>query len=127
MKKMLVILISVQLLFGNTLLPELAKLPQLFEHFNEHKNTDAGLSFFAFLKMHYADPAHQESDKNHHQKLPLKSTTSAHAEVLVLQNNTPSVETLPLIASEAKQTLNPTTDEYINRLHAISIFQPPRV
>jgi hypothetical protein len=126
MKKMLVILISVQLLFGNTLLPELAKLPQLFEHFKEHKIKDTALSFFAFLKMHYADPVHQESDKNHHQKLPLKSTTSAHAEVLVLQNNTPSVEIDYPILSEAKQSLNPTTDDFINRLHAISIFQPPR-
>jgi hypothetical protein len=127
MKKMLVIIISVQLLFGNTLLPELAKLPQLFEHFNEHKSVNANLSFFSFLKMHYADPAHQESDKNHHEKLPLKSAVSAYAEVLVLQNNTPSVEFTYQIASEAKQSLNPTTDDFINRLHAISIFQPPRV
>jgi hypothetical protein len=127
MKKCLVILLSLQLLFGNTLLPELVKLPRLFEHYFEHKTCDTHLSFYNFIKMHYADPDHQESDEDNHKKLPLKSASYAHAEELVLQNDTPSVEWAFPAITIVKKVLNPATTNYFDHLFHLTIFQPPRV
>jgi hypothetical protein len=78
MKSILVLLLSLQLLSGNHLLPELAKIPFLIHHFEEHQAENPNICFFHFLKMHYADAAHQQKDANRHGDLPLKNI-HAHA------------------------------------------------
>jgi hypothetical protein len=70
--------LSLQLLSGNHLLPELAKIAFLIHHFAEHQSENPDIHFFAFLKMHYADAAHQQKDANRHGDLPLKNI-QAHA------------------------------------------------
>lgn len=127
MKRIIVILLTFQILSGNVLLPELAKVPQLIHHFNEHQRENKTLDFFSFLKMHYADPDHQRKDASRHGSLPLKTVTTAHAEVIVLSEMTPSV----CVAAKAvifENPIIPTTENlFFDSKIQFSIFQPPRV
>ena len=127
MKKILVIFLVLQIFSGNILLPELAKILQLFEHFREHQRENKVLDFISFLKMHYADPEHQRKDASRHGSLPLKSVTSAHAEVVVLSETTPSVS----VGEKVKITQNlqfPASENcFFDSKIRSSIFQPPRV
>ena len=127
MKRITVILLVIQILSGNVLLPELAKFPQLMHHFHEHQHENKSIDFLSFLKMHYADPEHQQNDASRHGSLPLKSVTTAHAEVVVMSETTPSVfiiENTSIFINSAISALeNPFFDSKI----CFSVFQPPRV
>ncbi len=127
MKKILVIFLVLQILSGNILLSELAKIPQLIEHFKQHQNENTQIDFISFLKMHYANPEHQRKDASRHGSLPLKSVTSAHAEVVVLSETTPSV----FLAEKVKITQNlqlPSSENcFFDSKIRQSVFQPPRI
>jgi hypothetical protein len=127
MKRFLIILLALQLFSGNTLLPELAKIPALLSHFQEHQLENNTLNFFTFLKMHYADPEHQQNDKQRHGSLPLKASHVSNAESFSLPLTlTPSVfEVLLLQNIETNTTTlyqNPALDAHFG----LSVFQPPR-
>ena len=129
MKKILVLFMALQLLSGNTLLPELAKIPALITHFKEHKKEIVGLTFFHFLQMHYADPDHQQNDQQRHGSLPLKASHLAHAEVFNFPVNltTPSVFEPSLQQNIEKRSLILYQNPYLDSHYGLSVFQPPRV
>ena len=127
MKKILVILLVMQIFSGNVLLPELAKIPQLMEHFRQHQRENNALDFFSFLKMHYADPEHQQKDASRHGSLPLKSLSLAHAEVLVIYETTPSVFEVEKVEIAQKLHLPTSKNIFFDSKIRLSIFQPPRV
>ena len=52
---------------------QLAKMPNLIEHFISHKISDSGMSIFAFFKMHYIDEQVKDSDYKQDMKLPFKT------------------------------------------------------
>ena len=62
---------------------QLMKLPQLFIHYDEHKQEMASLSFFEFISLHYTS-GNQEDKKEEHKQLPFKSHECHHAQVLIL-------------------------------------------
>jgi hypothetical protein len=127
MKRITVILLALQLLSGNALLPELAKIPELMHHFYEHQRENESIDFVSFLKMHYADPEHQKNDASRHGSLPLKSMTTAHAETLVWNETTPSVffeETSPIFE---KSPISAIENLFFDSKIRFSVFQPPRV
>ena len=126
MKRILVILLTIQILSGNVLLPELAKVPQLIHHFNEHQRENTTLDFLSFLKMHYADPEHQRKDASRHGSLPLKTVTAAHAEIVVLSETTPSVFVAEKTAVFENSILPTTENLFFDSEIQFSIFQPPR-
>jgi hypothetical protein len=127
MKRITVILLVFQLLSGNVLLPELAKIPQLMHHFYEHQLENERIDFLSFLKMHYADPEHQQRDASRHGSLPLKTMTSAHAETLVLSETTPSVFTIENPVFLKKTTTPSIENFFFDSKIRFSVFQPPRV
>ncbi len=127
MKKILVIFLVLQIFSGNVLLPELAKIPQLIEHFREHQRENKVLGFISFLKMHYADPEHQRKDASRHGSLPLKSVTSAHAEVVVLSETTPSVFLEKKVEITPNLQLPSSENRFSDSKNRQSVFQPPRV
>lgn len=64
---------------------ELAKVPELFSHYLEHKAENKQLSFFNFLQLHYSgDSSHTE---NHHHSLPFKSIYPVTYIALAIPNN----------------------------------------
>ncbi len=73
MKKVIVSFLILIFLCANTSIGQLLKIPNLIEHFNEHKNdTDyTAFSFIDFVKLHYA-----KNSKHHHEdhhELPFKT------------------------------------------------------
>ena len=52
---------------------QLAKLPNLMEHYISHKLLDGEMSLFAFFKMHYLDDQIVDSDYQQDMKLPFKT------------------------------------------------------
>lgn len=73
MKKGITILFLSIYLLSSTQLKELLKLPILLEHFAEHQQKDAGISFMGFLYMHYAKGDVKDADYEKDMKLPFKS------------------------------------------------------
>jgi len=68
-KKILPILFLSIYLVSVTELHELFKLPQLVEHFIEHKAEDKQTTFLDFLVLHYSN----SDDGGEHSKLPFKA------------------------------------------------------
>ena len=87
MKKIAAILLVFLFMCANTSIGQLLKIPNLIEHYNEHKNelTTASISFIDFLESHYSKNA--ENNPEEHQNLPFK-TFEITSTVFVLVNNT---------------------------------------
>jgi hypothetical protein len=125
-KKIFYIILSLQLLSGNQLLSELAKVPVLIEHYKEHCMENRTMDFFTFLKLHYANPEHQKSDAKH-DSLPLKSSLSAHGETMVLiPPFTPSVCDI-VLENIDYQSLILKENPFFDSKMSFSVFHPPRV
>jgi len=87
LKKIAAILLVFLFMCANTSIGQLLKIPNLIEHYNEHKNelTTASISFIDFLESHYSKNA--ENNPEEHQDLPFK-TFEITSTVFVLVNNT---------------------------------------
>lgn len=59
-------------LFSSTQLREIVKLPVLFQHFIEHKQVSADLSFLEYLSDHYNSAPHTDNDEERDNQLPFK-------------------------------------------------------
>ena len=128
MKRLFIILIALQVLSGNHFLPELLKLPQLVQHFNEHRMENNGISLLDFLTLHYFNAEHQEKDKTRHKSLPLKSDNCAHHDMMKMRFLAPPSVSEPvevIFSTKTKPAIieNPFFDSKIR----FSVFQPPRV
>ena len=73
MKKLIAFLLLAVFLLSTTELKQLAKLPILIDHFQEHKATDQSITFLEFLSIHYTGMAVYDSDYETDMKLPFKS------------------------------------------------------
>jgi hypothetical protein len=78
MAKSVVVLIltifTVESLFPFVDLAELSRLPELWSHFQKHRNESNEITLLEFLNMHYNDPQHSNVTPGDHQKLPFSKT-----------------------------------------------------
>lgn len=123
-------LISIQLIFvvllGSTVdLHDLAKLPYLFDHYDQHRSKDTQFSFNEFFDLHYGNQAeeHDKEEKEKHKGLPFKAPehTSIHSPVFLTEYESPSIE---LVSTQVAYT-NFYQPNSGSDYHP-SIFQPPR-
>ena len=68
---------------------ELAKLPYMWSHYQEHKLTDAAMDFWDFIKHHYCCGNKVYADAEKDMKLPFKSEHNGIAMSLYLLPDTP--------------------------------------
>lgn len=125
MKKVFAIFIILQLLTNHEAFAELVKVPFLFHHYNESKEDE---SIFHFLKNHYADNSHEQSDHNH-SKLPFKHSDdgcsnhpSPNISVVIKTDNNFS---LSLIEFQLHQII--ISNDKIPSSITKSIWQPPKL
>ena len=87
MSKLIALFLISVFICANTSIGQLLKIPNLIEHYNEHKNelTTASISFIDFLESHYSKNA--ENNPEEHQNLPFK-TFEITSTVFVLVSNT---------------------------------------
>jgi hypothetical protein len=127
MKSVLVLLLSLQLLSGNHLLPELAKIPFLIHHFEEHQAENPNISFFHFLKMHYADATHQQKDANRHGDLPLKNIHAHAFEHFVPYSEPILLQVIRFLFHKIQFKQYFILKSWHDSQNLKSIFQPPRL
>jgi hypothetical protein len=72
MKRAWAFILVLAVLTQITELHELGKLPLLFEHFSEHQERNASVTFTEFLAMHYWGDDLNDNDDNRDMQLPFK-------------------------------------------------------
>ncbi|MFZ7115390.1 MAG: hypothetical protein ACO1G9_08450 [Bacteroidota bacterium] len=126
MKHSVAIFLLVVHLFTATELYQLLKFPLLIEHFREHKQQDSNLSFYAFLKMHYAESIIHD-DHDHDMKLPFKTDQGC------INTSITAIESYPHFEMHLKPSNNPTKiffpyrESFLPSSFLSSIWQPPKV
>ncbi len=129
MRKATAIFLLFLFLFGS-LVPvqvqeDLAELPYLLQHFQEHKQSAPETLFFQYLRLHYGDKYSQHQNTHDHSKLPFKGEiTHLHAPIATLQSWGLSAIVPPVV--EARSTPFSTDQAYTLMLY-MDIWQPPRV
>lgn len=73
MNKLIAFFLLFIFMCANTSIGQLIKVPNLMEHYKEHKNDEANfsISFIEFIKLHYLNNSH--SHQNDHHDLPFKT------------------------------------------------------
>ena len=135
MKKIVAILLLLQIVTNNAFAEEVIKMPRLFTHYyhhsHEHKDTK---SFLDFLHKHYSD--HQENDKhskNHNDEdndceLPFK-----HCGRCCLNIHTATIGFLPTLLNTDYPSIQIKNEDFysendrIESLELNSIWQPPKL
>ena len=80
-KKLAILLISLHLL-GNTEAGQVFKLPQLLEHYAQHKKQNHSLGFIDFFTMHYGGDDGTHADDDQDQQLPCHNMHHISATVI---------------------------------------------
>jgi len=102
------------------------KVPIIFNHFIEHKQSDKNISFLKFLDMHYMHGSPKDKDYNKDMQLPFKSSgdfISVLANEFVPLNEHISI-TAPVVLVSAKKIAKQQNDLLPSYL--ASIWQPPK-
>lgn len=60
----------------NSSIGELFKLPDLLNHFTEHKTADQSIDIFDFISMHYLGDDMNDTDQDKDMQLPFKKITT---------------------------------------------------
>jgi hypothetical protein len=125
-KKVISILFLTVYLFSATQVSELFKLPELFQHYIEHKAENHSLSFFTFLDLHYLHSSPKDADYTRDMQLPFKTCIHPPLALAVFIMPVPPVHILEnIFRYEKKQKLFPGISGYTYH-YACSIWQPPR-
>ncbi len=75
-KKIIALILFAVYLISSTELRELAKLPVLIQHFNEHRQLDRQITFAEYLTDHYNNLPHTDNDEERDNQLPFKRVDS---------------------------------------------------
>ena len=108
---------------ANTSIGQLLKVPNLIEHYNEHKNelTTDSISFIDYIVSHYSKNAENDHD---HQDLPFKTLDNSPTVLFTFLVITYEIQLLkPLISHKKKFFYNKS---FKSNLIA-SIWLPPKI
>lgn len=107
---------------ANTSIGQLLKVPNLIEHYIEHKNELTSTSFIDFLDLHYSK--NSENNNKEHQDLPFKTFDHSTNVLIVFSISTYQIQIIkPLISIKKKFFYNKSFE---SRLIA-SIWLPPKL
>ena len=124
MNKIIAFLLLTLFLCANTSIGQLLKIPNLIEHYNEHKNEVAtnSSSFIGFIKLHYSKDS--ENNNAEHQNLPFKT----------FDNTANVLFTFPVLNFQIEiiKTLISVTKEFVYKNYFksnlfTSIWLPPKI
>lgn len=109
--------------------PELARLPMLFVHYQEHLAEDEELSFAGYLTKHYADDGHEESDHKDHSSLPFHhhhhGVVVDHCVTKVITSGPIAAVSFPMTVADREQPL-PISGSLLHG-HVGDLLRPPRM
>lgn len=128
MKKIVAALLLLLYFFGATEAYQLCKLPKLVQHYRQHKAQNAGMSFVAFMKEHYAEKMVIDDDFQQDMQLPFKTHNADSCNVFFATVPAPffCISHLPVIITSA--VVFSTQNEQVSyRIHPNDVFQPPKL
>jgi len=124
-KKLISILLLSLYLVSTTELYQLLKIPQLIEHYCEHKALNPEMSLTAFLKTHYDHPV-KDGDYGKDQRLPFIIHSAPLALVFTV-NQGFSFENRSNFFQQVKSHKIPCCDEdFYCKGFLNSVWEPPR-
>jgi hypothetical protein len=104
---------------------QLLRLPVLVEHFIEHRQLDPGISFLAFLKLHYVGKIEIDDDYQRDQQLPFRTAECGACNISSFCE-CPVVIEVQQQESLFKQQFHLFNEDGEPLLSSADIFQPPR-
>ncbi|MBI3518561.1 MAG: hypothetical protein HY062_04290 [Bacteroidetes bacterium] len=126
MKKLVPIFLLSIYLISVTELHEFFKLPQLVEHFMEHKSGNKKTTILDFLVMHYTSSDDGDGDKAEDMKLPFKShhdcENLANTGFISFNSFSLAIKSSPIESKEYKTY----STNFISSSYLSSIWQPPK-
>lgn len=75
-KKIIALILFAVYIISSTELREMAKLPVLIQHFNEHQALNERITFAEYLTDHYNNLPHTDNDEERDNQLPFKRVDS---------------------------------------------------
>ncbi|HQQ93751.1 MAG TPA: hypothetical protein PLQ93_04290 [Bacteroidia bacterium] len=113
-------------LLSLTELHELVKLPLLAQHYREHCEKNASLSFWDFLCVHYTQENGRDDDQDRDASLPFKSYDGCMSSlsVAIQQQHGPNINHHFFSTGEEAFADQPVS--YLPTSYLSSIWQPPR-
>ena len=108
---------------ANTSIGQLFKVPNLIEHYNEHKNelTTDSISFMDYIVSHYS----KNADNNHdHEDLPFKTLDNSSSTLFAFSIITYQIQVVKLLISTQKKFFY--NKSFKSNLIA-SIWLPPKL
>ncbi len=126
MKKFIPILFLSIYLVSVTELHEFFKLPQLVEHFIEHKKLNVKTTFITFLEMHYSSTDDGDADQSKDSQLPFKSHSNCDNLLSAgfITFNNMCIDIKPLVLKS--KNYNNYSAGFLTSAHLSSIWQPPK-
>jgi hypothetical protein len=123
-KKLVFIILSLQIITSGNFLGELVKFNSLIEHFVEHEKGSNPLTMMQFLKLHYFNPQHESSDPKRHASLPLHQSNISFT---VVYNSPADPIQLAPFSEIFSKDFTPINKGLTPQHKQVSVFQPPRV
>ena len=121
--KLIVYFLILVFMCANTSIGQLLKVPNLIEHYNEHKKelTTNSISFIDYIVSHYS----KNADNNHdHEDLPFKTLDNSSSTLFAFSIITYQIQVvMPLISTQKKFFYNKS---FKSNLIA-SIWLPPKL
>lgn len=122
MKVLASISLAILYLFSATGLAEVGKLPELYEHYQEHQEEEGEITILDFLEMHYLGEGH-EGDHEH--DLPFQHDVDyIVVNIPAITPSTPLSETLSVRA--VPLTSWPQVKDFLPSELSFEIWNPPR-
>ena len=125
MRKLLLIALLVIHFFGNTELKEIFRFPQLMFHYFQHSRQHPGLSFFAFLNMHYNGDDGTTADDFEDNKLPFHNPMLSHS-FQIVYSPVPLMEIPQNISDNTEKIYGSQLQSGNSSEHVLLVLQPPR-
>ncbi len=116
-------ILSAVFAFSATELHQLIRLPQLVEHFRDHKQEAPAMSLFGFLQLHYTADHPMDNDDTDDNQLPFKTTEAISHVDFSISIGRLNINTQPEFAAAVNQTTHPE-GEPCHRVYAV--FHPPQ-
>lgn len=125
LKSISMLLLSLTLLGSVMDLHNLARLPRLIEHYNEHRDKSMNFSFLDFLNLHYGSESerHDKEEHSRHTGLPFKAGDCTFAHIVTVPAPFQTHELAPLFSSQTYSNFYQSA--YCSEFSQ-SIWQPPK-